>query len=52
MFQHCKDYDDLFETLNRTNIDQSRYYEVGVALSPSVTSVISFISRKKFVDWR
>ena len=53
MFQHCKDYDDLFETLNRTNIDQSRYYEVGGGtVYPSVTSVISFISRKKFADWR
>lgn len=53
MFQHCKDYNDLFTDLNRTNIDESRYYEVGEDIVyPSVTSVISFVGRKKFADWR
>ena len=52
MFNLCDDYQNLFETLNRTNIDETRYYEVGDVVYPSVTSVISFISRKKFADWR
>ena len=52
MFNLCDDYQNLFENLNRTNIDETRYYEVGDIVYPSVTSVISFISRKKFADWR
>ena len=53
MFTHCEDYHQLFLDLNRRNIDESRYYEVGDdVVYPSVTSVISFISRKKFADWR
>ena len=53
MFQHCNDYDELFSNLNRTNIDGSRYYEVKKGtVYPSVTSVISFISREKFANWR
>ena len=53
MFLHSNVYDDLFNDLNRTNIDGSRYYEVSKGtVYPSVTSVISFISREKFANWR
>ena len=53
MFNHCEDYHSLFEELKRRNVDSTRYYEVGGdTIYPSVTSVISFISRKKFADWR
>ena len=39
--------------MKRLNEDNVRYYEIDGNLSyPSVTSVISFISRKKFADWR
>jgi len=53
MFQQCDDYRELFSNLSRRNIDETRYYEVGNdVIYPSITSVISFISRKKFADWR
>ena len=53
MFTHREDYRPLFEELKRRNVDSTRYYEVGGDnIYPSVTSVISFISRKKFADWR
>ena len=53
MFQLSDEYTPLFEELRRRNVDQTRYYEVGDdIIYPSVTSVISFISRKKFADWR
>ena len=53
MFNQREDYRQLFSELNRKNIDETRYYEVGDdVIYPSITSVISFISRKKFADWR
>jgi len=53
MFQQREDYRQLFSEISRRNIDETRYYEVGDdTIYPSVTSVISFISRKKFADWR
>jgi hypothetical protein len=53
MFTHSEKYRPMFQDLSRTNIDESRYYVVGDnTVYPSVTSVISFISRKKFADWR
>jgi ATP-dependent exoDNAse (exonuclease V) beta subunit len=53
MFTQCDTYHDLFSNLSRRNIDESRYYEIeGDVIYPSVTSIISFISRKKFADWR
>ena len=53
MFKQCDTYHDLFRNLNRRNIDESRYYEIeDDVVYPSVTSIISFISRKKFADWR
>ena len=53
MFTHCDDYKSMFQDLSRRNIDETRYYEVGdQVVYPSVTSVISFISREKFAGWR
>ena len=52
MFNHCDDFRDQFKPLSRRTLDETRYYEVGDVVYPSVTSVISFISRKKFADWR
>lgn len=53
MFTQCDDYRSYFGELTRVNEDNIRYYKVDGALAyPSVTSVISFISRKKFADWR
>jgi len=53
MFTHCDQFHHLFYNLKRKNIDESRYYEVGEAtIYPSVTSVIGFINRAKFADWR
>lgn len=45
-------YQPYFENLERLNEDNIRYYAVGGVRYPSVTSVISFISREKFADWR
>ena len=53
MFTHCNDYKDLFVEIPRLMEDSTRYYKVSATtIYPSVTSVISFISRKKFADWR
>jgi len=53
MFTLRDDYKHCFQDLTRKQIDESRYYQVDdTALYPSVTSVISFINRAKFADWR
>jgi hypothetical protein len=53
MFTHCDEFKNCFQLLDRKQIDESRYYQVDdQSLYPSVTSVISFINRKKFADWR
>ena len=53
MFTQRDDFREQFRELNRRSIDETRYYDVGDNIVfPSVTSVISFISRKKFADWR
>ena len=53
MFTIRDDYSDVFKPLSRRTLDETRYYDVGEdTVYPSVTSVISFISRKKFADWR
>ena len=53
MFTHCNDYEGLFVEIPRLMEDSTRYYKVSdKIIYPSVTSVISFISRKKFADWR
>ena len=52
-FTHCDEFKHHFLELERHTIDESRYYQVDdQAMYPSVTSVISFINRKKFADWR
>ena len=52
-FKQCDDYRGMFREMKRLNEDNVRYYQINGDLSyPSVTSVISFISRKKFADWR
>ena len=53
MFKHCDDYRGVFVEIPRLMEDSTRYYQVSdTTIYPSVTSVISFISRKKFADWR
>ena len=53
MFVHCDDYKGMFTEIPRLMEDSTRYYKVSdTVIYPSVTSVISFISRKKFADWR
>ncbi len=53
MFKHCDDYHGVFVEIPRLMEDSTRYYQVSeTTIYPSVTSVISFISRKKFADWR
>ena len=53
MFEQCDDYRDMFREIDRLNEDNIRYYKInGDTRYPSITSVISFISRKKFADWR
>ena len=52
-FTQCDDYRWMFGEMKRLMEDNVRYYKVDGAVSyPSVTSVISFVSRKKFADWR
>lgn len=52
MFNQCETHRDVFRELSRRNIDETRYYQVDDVIYPSITSVISFVSRKKFADWR
>ena len=53
MFTHCDDFKDAFKPIEQLNEDNVRYYKVeGNNCYPSITSVISFINRKKFADWR
>jgi len=53
MFTHCDDFKEAFKSIEQINEDNVRYYKVeGDNCYPSITSVISFINRKKFADWR
>jgi genome maintenance exonuclease 1 len=53
MFTHCDDFKEAFKPIEQLNEDNVRYYKVeGNNCYPSITSVISFINRKKFADWR
>ena len=53
MFTHCNEHRDKFRELTRLMEGDTRYYAVDDAVKyPSVTSIISFVSRKKFADWR
>lgn len=46
-------YSEYFTELKRQNQDEVRYYLVeGNTAYPSITSIISFINRSKFADWR
>ena len=52
MFTHCNEHHGKFGQLSRSMIEGVRHYQVDdQTLYPSVTSVISFISRQKFADW-
>ena len=52
-FTHCNDYKKYFGGLDRMMDEGVRLYVVDDQVCfPSVTSIISFISRKKFADWR
>jgi len=53
MFIQRDDYKECFKNLDRFLIEGVRYYGVDDSTAyPSVTSVISFNTRQKFVDWR
>ena len=53
MFTHRDDFKDAFKHIEQINEDNVRYYKIeGNNCYPSITSVISFINRKKFADWR
>ena len=52
MFKQVETYRQLFRELSRRNVNEVRMYECGDNAYPSVTSVISFVSREKFASWR
>ena len=52
MFNQCEDYRQLFKELSRKNVNEVRMYDCGKNAYPSVTSIISFVSREKFASWR
>ena len=53
MFNQCEQYRNEFKEMERIYLDEMRYYKVEGDLSyPSITSVISFINRNKFAEWR
>ena len=52
MFRQRDDYRQLFDELSRKNVNEVRMYECGDNAYPSVTSIISFVSREKFASWR
>ena len=52
MFNQVEDYRQMFRQLSRKNVNEVRMYECGDNAYPSVTSIISFVSREKFASWR
>lgn len=53
MFKHCNDHHHKFGELDRALIEGVRFYQVDdQILFPSVTSVISHVTRPKFAAWR
>jgi len=53
MFNHCDEHRHKFCELKRLMEDETRYYAIDDAVRyPSVTSIISFVSREKFASWR
>ena len=52
-FTQCDTYKGYFHEMKRLMENQVRYYQVDSNVTyPSVTSIISFISREKFASWR
>ena len=52
-FTHRNDYKEVFGELTRSYLNEVRMYSVdGETSYPSNTSIISFVNRKKFADWR
>ena len=53
MFTQCEEYRTQFEEMQRTYSDEVRYYQINEeVVYPSITSILSFINRDKFADWR
>ena len=52
MFNQVEEYRQMFRQLSRKNVNEVRMYECGDNAYPSVTSIISFVSREKFASWR
>ena len=53
MFTQREDYRSKFAELSRRNVNEVRMYSIDeVTAYPSITSIISFINRDKFADWR
>ena len=52
MFTQVEKFRQLFQELSRRNVNEVRMYECGQNAYPSVTSIISFVSREKFASWR
>ena len=53
MFTQREDYRSKFGDLSRRNVDEVRMYSIDETTAyPSITSIISFINRDKFADWR
>jgi genome maintenance exonuclease 1 len=53
MFTQCEEYRELFQDLPRHLVEGKRYYETESGASyPSVTTIISFITKEKFAEWR
>ena len=55
MFTQCEDYREQFREMKRLYENEVRYYKVDEDNNvsyPSITSILSFINRGKFADWR
>ena len=52
MFTQIEEYRQMFRQLSRKNVNEVRMYECGDNAYPSITSIISFVSREKFASWR
>ena len=52
MFTQVEKFRQLFRELSRKNVNEVRMYDCGSNAYPSVTSIISFVSREKFASWR
>lgn len=52
MFTHCENFRESFESIKQLNEESGRHYETSKGSYPSITTVLSFINRAKFADWR